>query len=113
MAAFELSFSIKKNFFKKKLSREIALELISLFHVQIHEPTSMSTTTRAFVFLAKCLKFFYHKIYKQEVHDHLSLCVAECSPCGLSITGCKDLSMSCDEKVMMLLWRSALSTSIT
>ena len=38
---------------KKKVSREIAFELISLFHVQIQEPISMSTTPTAFVCLAK------------------------------------------------------------
>ena len=37
---------------KKKVSGEIAFELIRLFHVQIQEPTSMSNATRAFVFLA-------------------------------------------------------------
>ena len=73
----------------------------------------MSTTTRAFVFLAKFLKFYYHKYLKQEVDDNLSLCVVEHSPCGLSNWRYKDLQMSSDEKVMTLLWRSALLTSIT
>ena len=40
----------------------MAFELISLFHAQIQEPKSMSITTRAFVFFAKFLKFYYHKI---------------------------------------------------
>ena len=60
MAAFELCFSIRKNF-KKEVSGEIAFDLISLFHVQIQEPTRSSTTTRAFVFPAK---FYYHKIFE-------------------------------------------------
>ena len=64
MAAFELCFSIRKEFLKKKVSGEIAFELISLFHVQIQEPTSRSTTTRAFVFLAKFAEFYYHKIFE-------------------------------------------------
>ena len=38
---------------KKKVSGEIAFDLVSLFHVQIQELTSRSTTTRGFVFLAK------------------------------------------------------------
>ena len=46
---------------KKKVSREIAFELISLFHIQ--EPTSRSTTKTALVFLAK-FAGFYHKIFK-------------------------------------------------
>ena len=37
VAAFELCFSIKKEFLKKKVSGEIAFELISLFHVDIQE----------------------------------------------------------------------------
>ena len=66
-----------------KVSGEIAFGLISLFHVQIKEPTRSSITTRAFVFPAK----FITKFLKQEVDDNLSICVDECSPCGLSITG--------------------------
>ena len=51
---------------------------------------------------------------EKEVDDDLSLCVVEHSPCGLPLTGDnEDLSMSRDEKVMTLLWRSDLSTSIT
>ena len=33
----------------------------------------------------------------------MSICVDERSPCGLPIIGDKDLSMSCDQKVMTLL----------
>ena len=71
----------------KKESGEIAFDLISLFHVQIQEPTSRSTTTTVFVFLAKFPEFYYHKYLKQEFDDDLSICVDECSLCGLSITG--------------------------
>ena len=53
MADFELCFSIRKEFLKNKVSGEIAFELISFFHVQIQEPTSRSTTTRAFDFVEK------------------------------------------------------------
>ena len=49
---------------KTKVSREIAFVLISLFHVQIQEPASRSTTTRAFVFLPKFAEFYYHKIFE-------------------------------------------------
>ena len=51
----------------KKESGEIAFDLISLFHVQIQEPTSRSTTTRAFVFLAKFAEFYYHKIFEKRI----------------------------------------------
>ena len=47
------------------LVSEIAFDLISLFRVQTQEPKSRSTTTRAFVFLAKFAKFYYHKIFEK------------------------------------------------
>ena len=63
MAAFEC-FSIRKKFLKKKVSEAIASELISLFHVQIQEPKSRSTTMAAFVFVfrAKYSEFYYYKV---------------------------------------------------
>ena len=48
---------------KQKVSEVIAFTLISLFHVQIQEPASSSSTTRAFVFLAKFAEFYYHEIF--------------------------------------------------
>ena len=45
----------------KKGSGEIAFDVISLFHVQIQEPTRRSATARAFAFPAK---FYYHKIFE-------------------------------------------------
>ena len=50
----------------------------------IQEPTSRSTTTGAFIYLSKLI---IAKYLKQEVDDDLSICVDECSPCGLSMTG--------------------------
>ena len=64
MATFELYFSIRKDFSKKKVSGDIAFELISQFHVQIQDPTRRSTTMRALVFLAKFAEFNYHKIFE-------------------------------------------------
>ena len=99
--SFEVSFNIRKEFLKTKVNGEIAFALISLFHVQIQEPASRSTTTRTFVFLAK---FIITKYLKQEVHDDLSICVDERSPSGLSITGdITDLTMSRDLKEITLL----------
>ena len=64
VAAFEFCFFIRKEFFKKKISRQIAFELISLFNVQIiQEPTNRSTTIKAFVFLAKYVES-YHKMFE-------------------------------------------------
>ena len=51
----------------KKESREIAFELISLFHVQIQEPISRSTATGVFVFLAKFAEFYYHKVFEARI----------------------------------------------
>ena len=57
-------FQYQKEFLKKKVSGEIAFDLINLFHAQIQEPTSRSTTTRAFVFLAKFTEFYYHTMFE-------------------------------------------------
>ena len=38
-------------------------------------------------FLQNLLNFIITKYLKQEVDDNLSLCMDECSPCGLSISG--------------------------
>ena len=54
-------------------------------------------------FLQNLLNFIITKYLKQELDDDLGVCVDECSPCGLSITGDKYLSMSRDQKVMTLL----------
>ena len=64
VADFELCFSIRKEFLKKRVSGEIAFDLISLFHAQIQESTGKSTTTRGFVFLAKFAEFYYHEIFE-------------------------------------------------
>ena len=71
-----------------------------MFHIQIQEPTRSSTTTRAFVFLQN---FIITKYLKQEVNGDLSLCVVEHSLWPFYNWRYKDLSMSCDQKVMMLL----------
>ena len=67
----------EKNFKKKKVNGEIAFALISFFHVQIQEPASRSTTTRAFVFLAK---FVVTKYLKQEINDDFSVSMDEHRP---------------------------------
>ena len=58
-----MNYVLVSDFFKMKVSRDIAFEFISLFHVQIQEPASMSDITRAFVFLAKFAEFYYHTIF--------------------------------------------------
>ena len=65
-------------------------------------------------FLQIFLNFIITKYLKQEVDDDLSLCVVKRNPLWpLYNWRYKDLSMSSDEKVMTLLCRNALSTSIT
>ena len=77
------------------LVSEIAFDLISLFRVQTQEPKSRSTTTRAFVFLAKFAKFYYHKIFEKRIQR------IQCSLWPLCNWSYKDLSMSLDQKVLM------------
>ena len=99
VAAFDLCFSFRKNFKKKKVSGEIAFDLISLFHVQM--PTRSSTTTTAFAFPAK---FYYHKIF--EIRSRWwpkCLCSWMQPLCPLYNWRYKDLSKSRDLKVMTLL----------
>ena len=60
VSAFEL-FYYQKEFVKKKVSGEIAFDVISLFHVQIQEPIRHSSTTGVFIFPAK---FYYRKIFE-------------------------------------------------
>ena len=54
-------------------------------------------------FLQNLLKFFMTKYLKQEVGDNLSVGVDKHSSCDLYNWRCKDLSVSCDQKVMTLL----------
>ena len=74
VVAFQLSFSIREEFLEKKVSGEIAFALINLFQAQIQEPANRSTTTRAFVFLAK-----FSEVGQEVGHD-LNVCVNECIP---------------------------------
>ena len=83
---------------EKKVSGEIAFDLISLFHVQIQEPKSRSITRRAFVFLAKFAKLYYHKIFETRNRWPPKRAWMNVAPV-VSMT--KDLSMSRDQKVMM------------
>ena len=90
MATFELCFSIRKEFSKKKVSGENAFDLISVFHVQIQLPKRISTTTTAFVFLGKFAEFYYLKIF-------------ETSQWVLYNWKYKDLSWSRDQKILTSL----------
>ena len=67
------------------MERLISFALIGLFFVQVQEPASRSTTTRAIVcYLSSNLII---RKYLKQVDDDLSVCVDEHSPCGLSVTG--------------------------
>ena len=87
VAVFELRFSIRKELKNRKLvERLIIFALIGLLHVQIPEPASRWTTTRAF-FCHLSLNFIIAKYWKQEVDDGLNVCVDESCPYDLSVTG--------------------------
>ena len=101
VTAVELCFSIRKEFSKRKFSGEFALSLISLIHVQIQLPAKRSTTTIAFVFLAKFADFFYHKRFEARSQWHLKHLHGPMW--HLYNWRYKDLSLSCDEKVITLL----------
>ena len=72
--------------YQKKVSRDIAFDLISLFHVQIQEPTSLQEVQLLREHLSFLQNFIITKYLKQEVDDNRSVCVDERSPYGLSIT---------------------------
>ena len=80
MAASKLCVSIRKEFLEKEVSEEIAFELISLFHVQIQEPTSVQLLREHLSFLQN---LFIVTKYLKQVDDDLSICMNEHSPCGL------------------------------
>ena len=87
VAAFEVSFSIRKELKKRKDNGKVAFPLVSLFHIQIQEPASKSSTMRTFVFLVKFAEFYYHKIFDARSQWELEHLCDERSPCGISITG--------------------------
>ena len=58
---------VLKGLLKKKVIGEIPFDLISLFHVQIQEPKSRSTTTAAFVFLGNFAESYYRKIFGKKI----------------------------------------------
>ena len=72
---------------KKKVSREIAFELISFFMYKYKGLQVCQLPREYLSFLQSFLNFIITKYSKQEVDANLSLCVVERSPCGLSITG--------------------------
>ena len=78
---------VSDRIFKKESQWRDYIDLISMFHVQIQEPTRRSATTRALVSLAKFAEFIITSNLKQEVNDDLSVCMDEHSSCGLSMTG--------------------------
>ena len=64
VAAFEVSFSVRKEFKNTNISGEIVFALFSLFCIQIQEP---SIATKAIVSLEKFARFYYHKIFETRI----------------------------------------------
>ena len=63
------------------------IQLACFMYIQIQEPTSRSTITKALSFFENLLNFIMTKKLKQEVDDNLSVYMDEHGPCGLSLTG--------------------------
>ena len=78
VAALELSSSIRKEFWKKKISGEIAFVLISL--LQYKSLLADQLPQQYLSFLENLLNFIITKYLRQEVDDDWSVC-------GLSVTG--------------------------
>ena len=71
VAAFEVSFSQKKEFKKKKkIVERLPLVFISLFYIQIQKPASR---LQHLPFLKNLLNFIITKYLKQEVADDLNI----------------------------------------
>ena len=85
MAAFALSFSIRKEFLKKIVRGEIAFALSSFSMYKYKSLPAGKLTWEHLSFLQNLLNFFITK-YLQEVDDELTIYMDKCSPCGLSIT---------------------------
>ena len=80
MVSFELRFTIKEQFYKKLVERMPLLQLAC----SIYKHKSLEAGQLLKVSLPN---FIITKYLKQEVDDDLSVCVDECSPFGLSVTG--------------------------
>ena len=71
VAAFEVSFSQRKEFQKKKkIVERLPLVFISLFYIQIQKPASR---LQHLPFLKNLLNFIITKYLKQEVADDLNI----------------------------------------
>ena len=70
VAAFEVSFSQRKEFQKKKIVERLPLVFISLFYIQIQKPASR---LQHLPFLKNLLDFIITKYLKQEVADDLNI----------------------------------------
>ena len=64
VAAFEVSFSVRKEFKNTNISGEIVFALFSLFCIQIQQ---RSIATKAIVSLEKFARFYYHKIFETRI----------------------------------------------
>ena len=65
VVAFQLSYSIREEFLKKKVSGEIAFALINLFQAQIQEPANRSTRTRSRSRLKRLSRWMYSQTWSQ------------------------------------------------
>ena len=87
VAAFELSFSIRKNFLKRKLVKRLPLNELACFLYKYKSLQVCQQPGEHLSFSQNFLNFIVTKYLKAEDNDNVSLCMVERSPCGPSITG--------------------------
>ena len=85
MAAFELYFSIRKIFSKRKLLERLLLILLVCFMYKYKSLKAGQLPREHLSFLQNLLNFIITKYLKKEFDDDLSVGVDERSPCGLCV----------------------------
>ena len=85
MAAFELYFSIRKIFSKRKLLERLPFILLVCFMYKYKKLKAGQLPQDHLSFLQNLLNFIITKYLKKEFDDDLSVGVDERSPCGLCV----------------------------
>ena len=82
-----LNYVSVSEIFKRESQWRDYLDLISLFHYKYKSLQAGQLPRQHLPFLHNLLNFIRTNYLKQGVDDDLRVCVDECIPCGLSITG--------------------------
>ena len=104
VAAFELSFSIRKEFKKKKASREIDCLCFNWLVSCTNTRTCKQVNYHESIYLSLIFEFYYHRTFKTRSQWRVK-CLPEWTQPLWSLCNWryKNLSMSRDQMVMMLL----------